>query len=200
MAVTYTNRKGREYYLCQGFTKTGRPRYYFSREQKGKLVNEIPEGYEITESVNGIVSLSRSRPKLLLEQEIAIVEEAIKKHLQGGKYRLGVKPKEMTVYEQVGPDFQEIATMLAGELGFPGVIRDDFTRRLEEERNTYAQYTAVMKFVLSDKINRLFHAERMCYLGSIDDWIRIEYNRPIKELAAELIPKLGTDAFFELGL
>jgi len=36
MSVTYTNRKGRKYYLYQGVTKSGKPRYYFSREQKGE--------------------------------------------------------------------------------------------------------------------------------------------------------------------
>ena len=47
MQVTYTNRKGRTYHLCQGVTRTGKPRYYFAREPKGKPVEQIPEGYEI---------------------------------------------------------------------------------------------------------------------------------------------------------
>ncbi len=61
MTVTYTNRKGRKYYLHRGVTKTGKPRYYFSRKEKGELVDEIPTGYEINESVNGIVSLAKLR-------------------------------------------------------------------------------------------------------------------------------------------
>ncbi len=31
-----------------------------------------------------------------------------------------------------------------------------------------------------------------------DHWITIEYNKTIAELAAALIPTLGTDEFFEL--
>ncbi len=31
MPITYTNRKGVTYTLCRGETKTGKPRYYFSR-------------------------------------------------------------------------------------------------------------------------------------------------------------------------
>jgi len=38
----------------------------------------------------------------------------------------------------------------------------------------------------------------MCFLGSIDDWIMIEYNKPIAKLASTLISTLGTDEFFEL--
>jgi hypothetical protein len=41
VSVTYTNRKGRTYYLCQGTTKTGKPRYYFAREPKDELLDEI---------------------------------------------------------------------------------------------------------------------------------------------------------------
>ena len=54
MPVTYKNRKGRTYYLCRDLNKTGKPRYYFSRLPKGKLPKEIPEGYEIRESVKSI--------------------------------------------------------------------------------------------------------------------------------------------------
>ena len=62
MPVTYTNRKGVIYYLCQGRSKTGKPRYYFARELKGEPLEAIPQGWKIQESPNGIVSLVRDRP------------------------------------------------------------------------------------------------------------------------------------------
>ncbi len=198
MPVTYTNRKGRKYYLCQGFTKKGKPRYYFSREQKDNPIDEIPTGYEITESVNGIVSLSKACPKLLRDSEVNTVRTAIEKHPEGRKYRVDIKSKEITIYEQVGPDMRELAVMLSEGLGFPGVIPEDFNERLEREHNIYTQYTPVMRFKLSDEKKRLFRAERMCYLGSIDDWIDIEYGKTIKELSDDIIPALGTDEFYEL--
>jgi hypothetical protein len=34
MPVSYTNWKGHTYYLYQGLTKTGKLRYYFTREPK----------------------------------------------------------------------------------------------------------------------------------------------------------------------
>jgi YHS domain-containing protein len=46
MPVTYTNRKGHTYYLCQGMTKTGKVRYYFARELKEGSPDQIPEGYQ----------------------------------------------------------------------------------------------------------------------------------------------------------
>lgn len=72
MPVTYTNRKGVTYYLCRGVTKTGKPRYYFAREIKGEPVDEIPEGFTISESVNAVVSLVRDHPSQILPNEIGL--------------------------------------------------------------------------------------------------------------------------------
>ena len=197
MVVTYTNRKGRKYYLCQGVTKTGKPRYYFSREQKGNVVDEIPAGYEITESVNGVVSLSKVRPKLLLDAEINKVRKAIEKHPEGHKYRIDVKSKVIMIYEPLGPDMHELADILASGLGLSGAALEDLGERLAREHEIYTRYTPVMRFTLSDTEKRLFRAERVGYSGE-GSWIDVEDGKPIEELAESLIPTLGTDEFFEL--
>lgn len=62
MSVAYPNRKGHTFYLCHGMTKTGKSRYYFAREPKDETLDHIPEGYRISESVNGVVSLVKERP------------------------------------------------------------------------------------------------------------------------------------------
>lgn len=198
MPITYTNRKGRKYFLSEGVTKSGKPRYYFSNEQRENVVDEIPAGYEITESVNGIVSLSKVRAKLLLDKEINIVRAAIEKHPEMQRYRIDIKSKAITIYEQVGPDLPGIAKMLAESLGFPAVTPEDFNQRLEKEHNIYTQYTPVTRFTLRDKEKRLFGAEIMCYLSYVDDWIDIEYGKTIEELADVIIPALGTNKFYEL--
>lgn len=62
MGVTYTNRLGVEYHLCQRLTKTGRPRHYFAKTRGDTPVERIPPGYRVQESVNGVVSLAKDRP------------------------------------------------------------------------------------------------------------------------------------------
>ncbi len=57
MPVTYTNRKGITFYLCQGVTKTGKARYYFARQPKDAPVEDVPAGYLVRESVKGQGSL-----------------------------------------------------------------------------------------------------------------------------------------------
>ena len=197
MAVTYTNRKGTTYFLGRGATKTGKIRYFFAREPVGEPVERIPGGYEISESVNGIVSLVKARPGLLRETEILAVRNALQKHPRARLYRVEAKAKRITIYEYIGPDPQEVVQRLSERFGLPGFTNDRLAE-FEAERLTHGQFAPVMRFTLIDDQKRRFQAERMCYLGSIDDWIAIAFDQPIEELAGSLIPALGSDEFFEL--
>ena len=194
MPVTYTNCKGVTYTLCRGVTKTGKPRYYFAREPKGKPVEEIPQGWKISESVNGIVSLARDRPAEILPEEVAMVEAEVKRHPKSHNYRFAVKHDRIEIYERVGPDPDE----LAADLRKMGLLLPGQYGRLRELQDRRAQFTPVMRFILTNAERRTFRAERWCYLGSIDDWIDVGPMGRVDELARQLIPRLGTDAFFEL--
>jgi hypothetical protein len=189
MPVTHTNRKGRTYFLCQGITRTGKPRYYFALEPKAPLVGRLPDGYQVQESVNGIVSLVRTQPNLLSPEDIAVVEATLQAHPQARRYQVSVKSKQITIYEQVGPDLAELTA------SFGRVLKSDALERLE---TSYAQFRPIMRFILTDNAGRLFTAQRMCFRGNIDDWINLEYDQLIPPLAARLIPTLGTDNFYEL--
>ena len=193
MPITYTNHKGFTYTLCRGTTKTGKPRYYFSREPKDEPVEQIPEGYAISESVNGIVSLSKERPSQIRAEEVEAVNAVLARHPLKRKYRVGLKPDRIDIYELVGPDSQDISAMMK-EIGFPGVYSAEHLRASIDD---YARFTPIMRFTLIDAEHRTFGAERMCYRGSIDDFIDID-SGPISVLAKRLIPKLGTEQFFEL--
>jgi hypothetical protein len=61
--------------LCQGITKTGKPRYFFSKSAAQNVLDEIPAGHHIEEGVNGLVSLVKDRKQLILPEEIQLVEE-----------------------------------------------------------------------------------------------------------------------------
>ncbi len=191
MPVNYTNRKQQTYVLCQGTTKTGKPRYYFTREPKGETVNTIPEGYHIEESVNGVVSLVKDRPRLISAEELAAVETALRRHPRHGNHTSRAKGNEIVVYERELPDIAEIMARL-GRAGRPDP-------RLVELLGRSARYSPVMRFVLVDREKWVFAAERWHFSGSIDDWIDIGHSGQIEALARRLIRKLGTDAFFELG-
>jgi len=192
MPITYTNRKGLTYYLCQGVTKTGKPRYFFAREIKGEPVEQIPEGYAISESVNGVVSLSKTQVSQLHEDEINAVKAAVARHPKNRKYRVNARPKRIEIYESVGPDAETlIANMSSLFPIFPGTAS-----KLSANLERHAQFTPVLRFTLIDADTRAFAAERMCYLGSIDDFIHIGYG-PLEPMAPDIVATLGTEEFFE---
>jgi hypothetical protein len=194
MAVTYTNRKGRTYHLCRGTTKTGKPRYYFAREPKGEPVEEIPEGYEIRESVNDVVSLARTRPQQIRPGERAVVEAALKRHPKPENYRQDVKGKRIVIYERVGPDLDDLAPLFQQLGGISAARRASLQKSLDRS----ARFSPVMRFTLLNRDKRTYYAERWCYLGSIDDWIHVGRAGSLKRLARKLVPRLGTDAFFDI--
>jgi len=188
MPVTYTNRKGVTYTLCRGVTRTGKLRYYFTREPN-EPVEEIPQGFRISESVNGRVSLVKDRPMQIWPEEIATVEAALRKHPRARNYRIGVKHDRIEVYELVGPGAEDLISALARQgLGTPG-LADQI--RAEIER--YGQFTPVLRFILADKERRTFCAKRASCFG--DDWIDVGPVEPLDRLARRLIPKLGTNTF-----
>ena len=73
MTMMHTNRKGKTYYLHQGITKKGNPKYFFALRDEGDLVETIPPGYEIYENPNAQVFLRRIRPQIVTAVVVAIV-------------------------------------------------------------------------------------------------------------------------------
>ena len=53
-------------------------------------------------------------------------------------------------------------------------------------------------FRLTDPAERLYSADRWCFLGSIDDWFPLAYDQPLDKLARQYLPHLGDESFYEL--
>lgn len=196
MAVTYTNRKGVVYHLVVGRTKTGRPRYQFSRDAAGTPVDEIPEGYEISESVNGIVSLTKARPSKILAEEFKAVCEALARHPRGGEYRVTDKRDRIAVYERLGGSVDDLLDALGGIGAFPRLAKKEHLAGLRATFERKSQYREILRFHPEGDKKRTFRAERYCDLG-MGSWIMIGYD-PLPELIRRILPAMGTDDWFEL--
>jgi hypothetical protein len=61
MPITHTNRKGVTYTVCQSVIKTAKLRYDFTSNPGDNAVDAIRDGWAISKSVNGAVSLVRWR-------------------------------------------------------------------------------------------------------------------------------------------
>ncbi|NNJ11673.1 hypothetical protein EKD04_015160 [Chloroflexales bacterium ZM16-3] len=193
MPVTYTNRKGVTYHLCQSTTKTGKPRYVFAREPRGAPVEQIPAGFRISESANGRVMLERDRPSLLLPEEIAAVDAAISRRSRPQDYHVAVKHDQIVVSERPDIGGDDLASRMGASLGLPAV----FTAQIRSVIDSQRSFMPVLRFRLADPERRIFSAERWCSLGSIDDWIDVGVSGSLAQIAGPTVARLGDDAFYE---
>jgi len=193
MSITYTNRKGFTFHLRKGVTKTGKPRYFFARDWKGEPVKRIPDGYAVSEIVNGVVSLVKARPGLIQPREVAIVETVLKRHPKSHNYRMSVKRDRIEIYERVGLDASDLTRIVGIGIFDPGM-----RERIDTEMERYSQFTPILRLIIRDTDARIFSAQRMCYRSWVDGWLDLHDSGKIAPLARRLIPTLGTDAFFEL--
>ena len=167
-AITHTNRKGVTYYLGRGQTKTDRPRYYFAREPRDEPVEEVPAGFTVAESVNGVVSLVKERLSRILPLEAAMVQRAVRQHPKARNYRVDVKQNRIDIHERQGED---IRSALADELLSMG-LRSRMTRaQMDDDDDRHARYKPVLRFILDDAERRTYRVQRWCHRGRIDDWI-----------------------------
>jgi hypothetical protein len=95
---SHTNRKGDEYFIHQGVSKTGKTRYFTSRNPDEAL-SRVPDGYEITESINAVVSVQKPKPALIPLADLECVRKKVSsfKHLK--LYKVEAKGIEIIVYQ-----------------------------------------------------------------------------------------------------
>jgi hypothetical protein len=191
MAVEHVNRRGDTFYLHQGQTKTGKPKFFFSRKREGTLAEGIPAGYEVYESPNAQLFLRRIIPRVVTDEEVAVIERGVRELAGLTYYIIDVKGNSIVIYlanENVafleGNLFNSLG--LTSGSGLAGKIQ-----RL-------LSYSPMMRFTLVDEAERRFSVERWCFLGSIDDWFPLAGGDDLKRLVAKYCPHLGKESFYEL--
>jgi uncharacterized protein YlbG (UPF0298 family) len=190
MAIEYLNRKGQKYYLHQGTTKTGEPKYFFSMKSEGNLVKNIPNGFEIYENPNAQVFLRRIQPKIITDEEIATVDKGMKKFSSLQYYQIDAKKDIIYVYT---PN-QNVAGLSEIFSEFSFIKRVDVQSQLARS----ISYSSMLRFVLCDEHKRIFMTERFCFLGSVDDWIEIGEPDILKKLVEKYVKHLEKESFYEL--
>lgn len=191
MAVQYVNRKGDTYYLHEARTKTGRPKWFFSTKAEGPLAQAVPPGYEVYENHNAQVFLRRVVPRLVTEEEVAVVERGVRNLAKLTYYVVEAREGTITVYLS-----NQNTEFLEGSVSSRFGITDP--AKLSTEMQRYLTYSPGMRFTLVDEGRRHFVAERWCYLGSIDDWMPLTGTGGLSALVARYVPHLGKDSYYDL--
>lgn len=198
MPLTYKNRRGKTYYLHKGKTKTGKSKYHFSFKNKGELVNEVPEGYEIYElPANGQVLLRKKLPRFITDIESDMIEKELKKIEGARRYLVDIKGTVITIFES-NQDIQALKDIFSNVRPASRNGRSDDVSSIEDIINIAVNYGSIMRFTLESETKRTFIAERYCFLGSIDDWIYIGEPDSLKNLVKKYFRHLDQDSFFDL--
>ncbi len=201
MAIQYSNRVGKTYYLREGQTKTGKPRYFFSSQQQGKgeAIDKIPEGYEIYEHPeNAQVFLRKKRPRLITDIEERFIKKELNALKRSKQYRIDCKDEYITIYES-NVDIGNFKGIFGDLLGINSthlrVKTDDPMTALVNIADQH--YTAMLRFCLNDNEKRTFTVERFCFRGSIDDWIYLAGPDDFRSIVKKYVKTLGTEEFFD---
>ena len=192
MAIQHKNRKGDTYYLHQGKTKTGKPKYFFSKKTEGVLVDAIPDGYEIHENPHGQVFLRKAQPRIISDEEMSVVQQCLKRCKHIRHWQVEVKKNSIVVYT-AEDTFGEYAEVFG-----PFPVRLD-RRAVSRIMERSLQYLPMLRFTLENENEkeRGFVVARWRFSGS-EGWMFLECSDDLAALAAKYCPALETDKFYEL--
>lgn len=191
MPFTYVNRRGQTYYLHIGKTKTGKPKYNFSRSSEGVLADELPVEYEIREQVTGQISVRLAKPKLITDEEERELENAVAEVVPENRFYVDRNEKLLTVYVvDLEGDSADVLRRIGGPL-----LSD---ARIDEFITQSGRYEHTFRFQLFDAKWRVFQTQRYCYRGSVDAWIDIGGPGFLPDLAETYLKHIGQMSFYDL--
>ena len=189
MAVEYMNRRRDQYRLYARKTKKGNLSYYMAMESDGFLVGSMPDGYEIYEDPNARVYIRKIRPRVFTDEEISLVENAVRKYSALTDFRIELKDNSIIVFEPDQSDdwIAEISKLLAPF---------NSERAIREIRKTMS-YSQVMRFVLVDRESRAFEVERWWF--SEDEWMYLDCSGDLGKLVRKYCRHLGRETLYDLS-
>lgn len=189
--LSYVNRHGVTYHLHQGTTKTGKPRYFVARLVGNGALAALPEGYEFSESINGVVSVRRLVPNApeVPAGHLATVRAELARHPHLRWHRAEAVRGDIVVYEpECG--FAGVEALA----GLSGRLRGEAAARLAHLQS-HTRFFPVLEFVACTP--DLYEVRRMTYRGE-GGWSWPLAHGPLATLARRFLPVVGTEQFFEL--
>lgn len=150
----------------------------------------MPEGYEFSESINGVESVRRidRRGSHIPEQDVEVVCVQMARHGQLRHHRVECVRGEIIIFEPASG-----TTTLDAVLARRSGIR--WNAPALDHLATRTRFEPVLKFVPRGSGDYAVH--RMRYRGR-GGWSWPLASGPLVELVGRFVGKIGTDAFFDL--
>ncbi len=188
MPIIHVNAKGKTYYLHQGVTKTGKPKYHFAMKSEGTQVQSIPEGFEIYEAPDARVFLRRIPLKIIFDEERQVVEDGMRTSSGVADYKIDIRGNTLEVYTAI-QDRKTFSEMFAAMRPAPDKAK------IAEMVTQFMRYALRMKFMLEDDKRRTFVAQRPGFFGWLDDdWIDMGKPGKLSTLVKKYVKRLGEDS------
>ena len=189
MSIQHISRTGRVYYLHALPAKNGKTKYHFSTKAAGRPVERVPDGFEIYENIRGQVFLRRITLQLITKEELIQVTHALKNLSKKHFYQAEIKRDAIVVYE-ADNRVEDLAA-----IALPWISKE----KLQQSARSSAYFMAVFRFILVDRSERLFVAERFCFRGSVEDWIGIGCAAgKLPALLKKYLKHLGEESMYDL--
>jgi hypothetical protein len=194
LKMDYTNRKGDRYFVYEGKTKTGKPKYYVSRKPTsdgGTRIASMPDEFELFEDPSShVVTVRRRKPSRIKQSEADMVRDlAIK--LSSYTVVQALIDGDFIVLYTPDQDSSKASRMLGGAFGLFSSVAASVASR--------GRYTAVLRFKLVDADKRLFESARYFFRSSMEGWHSLSSRpAPLETLCQKYLPLLGEDSFYEI--
>jgi hypothetical protein len=197
-ALQHENRMGQVYYLQEGKTRTGKPKYYAAKKVTGTPLAAMPEGHEFYERPETAQVVVRKIPASpIMEFERQQAEDIVRRASGLKHFIVAIEGDALVVYApSVGrADADHLIDVMMG----PGLgkasaradaLREDWIRR--------SQHMKMLRFELVNPDKREYRAERWCFRGSIDDWFSLPGSGPLARIVEQYARHLDRESFFEL--
>lgn len=193
MSVTHVNRRGHPYHLLQGKTRKGKPKFYFSKKSGENAAEEIPAGYEIYEKPDtAVVYLRKPIKSRITAAEIEFARQLLAEHAGLPHTLVDVDEDSLIVYGAEDSELRTLASVLRSG--------SQLSAREEAWLRRQLHFQPLLRFALADEKERLFSAQRWCYLGLTEHWISAGFVSalPLDTLITSLSPRLGQESFYDL--
>lgn len=166
--MNYVNRKGDVYYVFQGLTKTGKPKYYVSLKamsDAGQQIDSLPDEFELHEDpIDARVSIRKKKPSHIHDFELQFVRNRVEIEAPRVMARVKIQGRSIDIY-----DSQDILDSISNRMG-------ELPNFAIRELQSTGQMSPAFRFKLIEKKERIFEAQRFCFRGGIDDWISLHHD------------------------
>lgn len=192
MPYSYTNRHGKTYYIRAVETKTGKYRYYLTTSDAyPNLIEFVPEGFEVVEHPEDAKVVIRRQKKIhTTPEEKELLKDIIEEFS-------GIKDFFIHAEESCLFVYHSQFNYVAGQE--PNLTREEAFEVWGGNIEKWMRFFCSLRFILVDKEERLFQAEREVFVGFFNrTFYPIGEPMLLDDVAMKYGQHLGKESFFEI--